>query len=426
MNNTPFQNYLDRLAVAGKILKLTTEEVSKLSEPQVIHEPTLEITMDDGSEKTFNAYRVQFNNARGPYKGGIRFHPDADIAEVKALAALMAVKCSVVNLPLGGGKGGVEVNPKELSSSELERLSRAWVQELADYIGPTKDCPAPDVYTNPQIMAYMMDEFEQIKQESIPGVFTGKPLEIGGSKGRGSATAQGGVYVLEELRKNLNKDAKDLKVAIQGFGNAGYHAANFLHKLGYTIVAVSDSRGGLYSEHGLDPQQIYKAKQAKGAVTSMYCNGEVCDAQAMQSDNVKRITNEELITCDCDVLVPAALDNVIREDNAGDVKASIILELANGPTTPEADAILESKDIKLVPDVLANAGGVTVSYFEMVQNQMNFYWTEEEVQQKLKPIMVDAFAAVWKMSQAENISMRKAAFVVGVKRIVDAMRLRGR
>jgi len=366
--------------------------------------------MDSGEIKEFNAYRVQFNNARGPYKGGIRFHEEANIDEVKALAAGMAVKTAVVDIPMGGSKGGVQVNPKELSAKEIELVARAWVRAMADDIGVNKDIPAPDVYTTPQIMAYMLDEYEKIKGRSEPGVITGKPLELGGSQGRGTATAQGGVYVLEELINKLGRNRTELRVAVQGYGNAGYHVARILYGLGYKIVAISDSKGGIYNADGINPEEAQKVKQEQGSVTAM--------------NNIQQLTNEELIACDCDVLLPSALDNQIREDNANDIKAQIIVELANGPTTPEADKILAGKNVIIIPDVLANAGGVTVSYFEWVQNRTQLYWSEEQVIERLKPIMVKSFDEVWNFSREKGITLRDAAFIKAIERIIKAMRLR--
>lgn len=419
---SPFENYLEILSDAAKTLDLSDEVLEALKTPQKVHQK--EITISNG--KKFNAYRVQFNNARGAYKGGIRFHPEADIDEVKALAALMAIKCAVVNIPLGGGKGGVQCNPKELTDQEVQEVARGWIQVMQDHIGPRKDIPAPDVYTNPQIMSYMMDEFENIHGATLPGVITGKPLELGGSAGRDSATAQGGVYVLVDYVRRIGKKPEDLRVAIQGFGNAGYHAANILHGLGYTIVGVSDSKGGLYNKNGLDPQAIHNKKIEHGSLKHIYCEGEVCDAQRLMNDGVQVMTNAEILECECDILIPAALDRVITEENAERIKASIILELANGPTTPEADEILNEKKTIVIPDVLANAGGVTVSYFELVQNIQNFYWTKSEVQSRLKPIMIQAFSDILDFSYAQNLSLRKSAFILAVKRIVKAMKLRGR
>ncbi len=419
---SPFKNYLEILSESAKILNLSSSILEKLQEPQNIHQYEIEIS----NGKKFNAYRVQFNNARGPYKGGIRFHPEADIQEVKALAALMAIKCAVVNIPLGGGKGGIQCNPKELNADEIQEISRAWVQKMAPFIGPRQDIPAPDVYTTPQIMGYMLDEYEKIKGKSLSGVITGKPLELGGSLGRGTATAQGGVYILLDYIARIGKNPEDLTVAIQGFGNAGYHAANILHSHGFKIVAVSDSKGALYSKNGLDPQLVHSKKLEKGSLKNIYCEGEVCDSEKLMSDGVKVITNEELLECECDILIPAALDGVITDENAENIKASIILELANGPLTPEADDIFEKNNVIVIPDVLANAGGVTVSYFELVQNIQNFYWKEEEVQSRLKEIMLGAFSDILNFSTQKKITLRKSAFVLAVERIVKAMELRGR
>lgn len=393
-------------------MNLKESEIEAMQTPDKVIEQKINITLDSGEQKEFNAYRVQFNNARGPYKGGIRFHPAADIDEVKALAALMAIKCATVNIPLGGGKGGVQCNPKELSKAELERIARAWVGVMAEEIGADKDIPAPDVYTTPEIMAIMLDEYEKIKGRSEPGFITGKPLSLGGSLGRETATAQGAVYVLEELVKVIGRQQEQLTVAVQGFGNAGFYAAQILHNLGYKIVAASDSQGGIYNADGLNPDELMKVKKEQGSVAA-YAGGQP-------------ITNAEIIACACDVLIPAALDNQIREDNASAVKAKIILEIANGPTTPEADKILQEKNIIVAPDVLANAGGVTVSYFEWAQNKTGYYWTETEVQGKLKPIMVRAFQDIWRFSQEQKVSLRDAAFILAVERIVQAMRLRGR
>lgn len=413
---TPFQNYQTNLKKAAKVLDLTDAEILALETPDRVLEKTITVKTA-GGDKELTAYRVQFNNARGPYKGGIRFHPEADLDEVKALAAAMAIKCAVVNIPLGGAKGGVQFNPKDFSEKEIEEVSRAWARAMADGIGKDKDIPAPDVYTTPQIMGYIMDEFEKTNGRSEPGVITGKPIPLGGSQGRGTATAQGGVYVLEELLRVTEKKNDRLRIAVQGFGNAGYHAARILHEAGHVIVAVSDSKGGVYSEFGFDPQQIFAAKKEHGSLSAAI--------EALHID-AKIISNEELLISDCDILIPAALDRAINKDNAEKVKARIIIELANGPTTPEADEVLFMRDIILIPDVLANAGGVTVSYFEWVQNGMNFYWTEKEVLEKLKPIMHSAFTDIWMLAKEHGTSLRDAAFIIGVKRIREAMKARGR
>ncbi len=412
-NNTPFENYLKNLEKAAGVLGLSSKYLELLSKPDRIIEKNIKIATAQGEEKEFNAYRVQFNNSRGPYKGGIRFHPEADIEEVKALAAAMAIKTAVVNVPMGGAKGGVKINPKDFSEAELEKVSRAWVGVMHPYIGKDKDIPAPDVYTNPQIMAYMMDEFEKIVGRSEPGMITGKPLELGGSLGRNSATAQGGVYVLEELVKVLGLKLEGLKIAIQGFGNAGYYVAGILHQLGCKIIAVSDSKGGIYDESGLDPEEVNKIKSQKSSVVDFSKPG------------LKKISNNEILELECDVLIPSALDNVIAKDNADKIKAKIVLELANGPTTPEADEILFKKGIIVLPDVLANAGGVTVSYFEWVQNNAGYYWSEKEVFEKLQAVMAGAFADVWNLAKEKNISLRESAFALAVKRLAKAMELRG-
>jgi len=419
MQKTPFENYKQYVREVGKINGLSESEINQFEIPNNILEKDIEIKRDDGSTEVLRGYRVQFNNARGPYKGGIRFHKEADLDEVKALAALMAIKCAVVNIPLGGGKGGVQFDPKLYSEKEIEEVARGWVRAMGDNIGVDKDIPAPDVYTNPQIMAYMLDEHEKLVGKNDPGFITGKPLSLGGSKGRTEATGQGGVYVLEALREELGKEKGELRVAIQGFGNVGYYVAKLLFELGYLIVAVSDSKGGLYSKNGLDPNMIQKAKEEKGSVNGLYC-----DAKRLEEDDVQIITNDEILVSDCDVLIPAAMDRQITDENAKDIKAKIILELANGPTTPEADKILKEKGVIVVPDVLSNAGGVTVSYFEWVQNRQQYYWTEAEVLSKMHPIMTDAFRAVWGIMEDKKITLREAAFSLAISRIIEAMRLR--
>lgn len=401
----PFDSYLERLRAAAKILGLSPQEEMSLATPDHIREQDIAITRDDGSTETVHAYRVQFNNARGPYKGGIRFHPAADLDEVKSLAAAMAIKCAVVDIPLGGGKGGVQFDPKTHSKAELERVARAFVRAFAEYLGRDKDVPAPDVYTTSEIMAWMVDEYEKVTGTKDLAMITGKPIDKGGILGRDTATAQGGVYVMECVEKIMGLGGKR-RVAIQGFGNAGATMAKLLHADGHTIVGVSDSRGGIVGD-ALDPVAIEKTKEETGVLSF---------------PGAHAVSNSELLETDCDVLVPAALDNQLTAKNAPRVKAKLIVELANGPTTPEADAIFEERGIVVVPDVLANAGGVTVSYFEWLQNRENRTWTAKEVQEKLKPVMTSATEAVWKKSKELHMPMRAAAFVLGVERIARALK----
>ncbi len=406
-----FNNALKQLDKAVNLLNLKEGVVENLKKPKRILQFSLPVKMDDGKLKVFEAYRVQYNDARGPFKGGIRFHQQVNLSEVKALAFWMAMKTATVGIPMGGGKGGVVVNPKKLSLAELERLSRAYMKAAAGFIGPETDVPAPDVNTNPQVMAWMMDEYEKIKGGHYPGVITGKPLELGGSAGRGTATAQGGFYVLQELLLKLKLNRKKLTVAIQGFGNAGSVFADLADQAGLKVVAVSDSQGGIYDEQGLDLDKVKVHKKQTGSVVDFA--------------GAKNISNQKILELPVDILVPAALENQIIKENAGRIKAQIILELANGPVTPEADEKLFKKGKIVVPDVLANAGGVTVSYFEWVQNRQQYYWTEQEVLAKLKPIMVKAFNEVWQTGQELKVDLRTAAFVLAIKRIVEAMELRG-
>lgn len=423
--STPFTRFQTTLAAVLEKLNPNPREKQLLSEPQHVHQAKLSLKRDDGSTAEFSAYRVQFNNARGPYKGGIRYHPAADLEEVKALAALMALKTAVVNIPFGGGKGGIQMDPKKLSKRELQEVSRAYVRAFLPHFGPDIDVPAPDVNTNPDIMAWMRDEFERQTESFSPSFITGKPLSVGGSLGRDTATARGGFFLLQEMIDRQALDPADLRVAVQGFGNAGGTMAHFLHDAGYTVVALSDSQGGIWSEEGIDPVRIEKYKRKTGSVTGEYCEGSVCDIQKMKMDGVRKVSNEELLEVPCDILVPAALDNVITAENAGRIRAKTILELANGPTTPEADAILEEKGVRVIPDILANAGGVTVSYFEWVQGRSGEQWTAERVDSELKRVMLEAYKAVRRTAYREKMSYRHAAFAVALRRILDAMRARG-
>ena len=408
----PFEVAQEHVDKATKALGLDEATSELLRNPQREMWVTLPVRMDDGKVKIFKGFRVQYNTARGPAKGGIRWYPTETIDTVRALACWMTWKTAVVDIPLGGGKGGIICNPKELSDGEKERLARAYIRAIAPILGITKDVPAPDVYTNGQIMAWMMDEFETIMQEKHPGVITGKPLAIGGSEGRGDATARGGIYVLREAAKAYNIDLKNQPFAVQGFGNAGQFAATLGQSiLGMKLVAASDSKGGVYNPEGIDAQTLVDYKLANGSLKGF--------------PGAKEVTNEELLALPVTVLIPAAMENTINEKTAATVQCKISLELANGPTTPEGDKILDSKGIIVLPDYLANAGGVTVSYFEQCQNAQNYYWSLEEVQQRLDQKMTKAFKGVYEMSQEKKINLRDAAYLVAVKRVADAAKLRG-
>ena len=412
LSMNPFKQGIDHLNKTAQVMGITDKELEVLREPQKITQVSIPVKMDNGELKIFSGYRVQHNNARGPYKGGIRYAPGVDLNEVKALAFWMAIKCAVVDIPLGGGKGGIQVEPSELSEAELERLTRGFARGIAPVIGPDKDIPAPDVYTNAQTMAWIMDEYSRLQGKNVPGVITGKPLEIGGSLGRDIATAQGGFYCFKALLKDkLDIQKEDIKIAIQGFGNAGLNFALIAKEAGYKIVAVSDSRGGIYAPDGLNIDEVVEYKKRNKTVV------DFPDAQ--------NVTNEEILELDVNVLVPSALEGVITEANADNVKAKIVIELANGPTTNEADAKLHSKDIIVIPDVLANAGGVIVSYFEWVQNLANYYWDKDTVLERLEKQIVPAFEAVWKIAKENNADLRTGAYGIAIKRIVKAIKLRG-
>ncbi|MEI8190517.1 MAG: Glu/Leu/Phe/Val dehydrogenase [candidate division NC10 bacterium] len=373
---------------------------------------SIPVRMDDDTVKVFRGYRVQYNSARGPNKGGIRWHPDETIDTVRALGAWMTWKTSVVDIPLGGGKGGVTCNPKAMSEREKERLARGYMRAVAGILSVSKDVPAPDVYTTPQIMAWMMDEYETLVGEHHPGVITGKPIPLGGSEGRGDATARGGIYVTREAAREQGIDLTGKTMAIQGFGNAGQHAALLGHEiLGLRLTAASDSKGGIYNAKGLDAHKVVDYKLKTGSLQGF--------------PGADPISNEALLELDVTVLFPAALENVITPANANRIKCKILCELANGPTTPEADDILYDKGIFVVPDFLANAGGVTVSYFEQVQNSYNFYWPLAEVHQRLDEKMTRAFHGVLQMYKKEKTNMRQAAYLVAVARVAEACKLRG-
>lgn len=411
MQNTPFENIQKRIKKASQKLELSDALQQELLKPQTIIQKDLEIETEKGSE-VFPAYRVQYNNARGPFKGGIRFHHEADLDEVSALAAGMAIKCAVVNIPLGGAKGGVTINPKQYSEDVLQKVARAFAREMASDIGVDKDIPAPDVYTNSQTMAWMLDEYEKNIGKNEPGVITGKPIVLGGSLGRDTATAQGGVYVLDEYFSQVEGGVKPKKIVVQGLGNAGYNTAKILSDAGHTIVAVSDSSGGVHKDDGIDLEKVMENKSSRKSLN--------------EGLKYHTVTNEELLELPCDVLVLAALDNQLREDNAGNVQAKVVLELANGPVTPEADGILENNGVIVIPDVLANAGGVTVSYFEWVQNRQQFYWSLEDIQTRLKNIMVQSLDDMITVQKHFVCSFRDACYILAVDRLAEAMQLRGR
>ncbi|MGE7600850.1 Glu/Leu/Phe/Val family dehydrogenase [Lysinibacillus fusiformis] len=381
-----------------------------LKEPLRMLQVRIPVKMDDGTTKVFTGYRAQHNDAVGPTKGGVRFHPQVSEEEVKALSMWMTLKCGIVDLPYGGGKGGVICDPRQMSMGEIERLSRGYVRAVSQIVGPTKDIPAPDVFTNAQIMAWMMDEYSRMDEFNSPGFITGKPLVLGGSQGRDRATAQGVTIVIEEAAKKRGIDIKGARVVIQGFGNAGSFLAKFMHDLGAKVIGISDAYGALHDPEGLDIDYLLDRRDSFGTVTTLFEN---------------TISNKELLELDCEILVPAAIENQITADNAHNIKANIVVEAANGPTTAEATKILTERGILLVPDVLASAGGVTVSYFEWVQNNQGYYWTEEEVEERLYKKMVEAFDNVYTTATTRNINMRLAAYMVGVRRTAEASRFRG-
>lgn len=406
--NDPFEGALKQLEKMKKMINLEDNIYEQLKSPHKFLEVAIPVKMDDGKIRVFRGFRSQFNNARGPYKGGIRFHPGVNESEVKALSMWMTWKCAVVGIPLGGGKGGVIVNPKELTAGELERLSRGYVRAIYKFIAPDIDVPAPDVYTDPRIMGWMLDEYEKITGHGAPGVITGKPLSIGGSKARGYSTAQGGFYVLSEAVKKVK--IKGENVAIQGFGNAGSNMAEILSKNGYKIVAVSDSKGAVYNSKGLDMTELLKHKEKSGTVIN-FQGGKNLD--------------ESILALEVDVLILAALENAVTKENVEMIKAPLVLELANGPIVPEADEILSAKSIVVIPDILTNAGGVAVSYFEQVQNAYNYYWTEEDVLRQLKDLMITSFNEVWGRKEQYKCDTRMGAYILAVERVAQSMRDRG-
>ncbi|MBA2316644.1 MAG: Glu/Leu/Phe/Val dehydrogenase [Euzebyales bacterium] len=408
-----------RVEAALEHVDISPDTLELLLHPKAVHTVSIPVRMDDGSLRTFEGHRVLWNDSRGPGKGGIRYHPDVTIDEVKALAFWMTCKCAALDLPFGGAKGGVAVDPKKLSKLELQRLSRGYVDAVADLIGPDVDVPAPDVYTNPMIMGWMMDQYRTITRRIQPGVVTGKPLSMGGSQGRSTATADGAFHVIDTLIGKLGVDAEAPTVAVQGFGNAGAQIATLLHEAGYRVVAVSDSRSAVHAEDGLDVPAVRRAKEGNGSVESVYSEGDLerCGADVLDPD--------ELIALDVDILIPSALENAITADNADDVRARTVFEVANGPVTPEADEILARKDVAVVPDILTNAGGVTVSWFEWVQNRSGLVWSAEEVADKLRGRMVDAAEVIHARASSAGSALRVAAYAHALERIGEAIDAQG-
>ncbi|HLE65441.1 MAG TPA: Glu/Leu/Phe/Val dehydrogenase [Candidatus Bathyarchaeia archaeon] len=411
MQKTQYDIAVEQFQRAADVMKLDPNVQEILRKPRRILSINFPVKMDDGRILLYQGFRCQHNNALGPYKGGIRFHPNVTIEEVKALSMWMTWKCAVAGVPFGGAKGGVTVNPKQLSRDELERLSRSFFSMISEIVGPYRDIPAPDVYTDSQTMAWFMDEYSKFEKNNAFAVVTGKPIIIGGSLGRDSATGRGVAVTIEEAARHLKMDLKKSTCAIQGFGNVGSWAHQFLEEAGVKIVAVSDSRGGVYKKTGLWFNDVAAYKKKTGSIINL--------------PEAENITNEELLELDVDILVPAALEDVITEKNAGSIKAKLVAEGANGPTTPEADDILFKNDITMIPDILANSGGVSTSYLEWVQNLQHLYWSAEEVDQRLKAIMTKAFAEVWRTTQEHNLDMRTGAYIYAIAKVRDAMKIRG-
>jgi len=407
----PFENSLEQLSLAAEYLKLDAGLLAVLSQPKRILTASLPVRMDSGKIKVFTGYRVQYNDARGPFKGGIRYHPGVTLDEVKALAAWMTWKCSVADIPFGGAKGGVICDPKAMSQHELEGLSRRYASAIAPIIGPYQDIPAPDVYTNGQIMAWILDTYSHLQGYPVPGVITGKPIALGGSLGRDTATGRGAAFCTREAAKAIKLPLKGATLAVQGFGNAGSNYAIILEEMGTRLVAASDSQGGIYSKKGLDAKRVLRFKEKTGTVVGF--------------PGTERVTNDELLQTECDVLCPAALENSITKDIAKGVKAKIIAECANGPTTPEADRVLDRNKVLVIPDILANSGGVIVSYLEWVQNLDRLYWSEEEVNAKLESKITSAFNGTYAQATKRGVSMRTGAMIVGVGRVAEAVKTLG-
>ena len=409
-----------RLEKALHYVHIHADAIERLKAPKSSLTVSIPVRMDNGSLRVFQGYRVRYDDSRGPTKGGVRFHPSVSLDEVQSLAFWMTFKCAALNLPFGGAKGGITLNPKELSKFELERLSRGYIDLIADFIGPDIDIPAPDLYTNPMIMGWMMDQYSTIRRQITPAVVTGKPIPMGGSLGRETATAMGAFFTIQTLMPKFDRQPDSLTVAIQGFGNAGAVIAELLFHADYRVVAVSDSQGGIYAPQGLDIPSIRRTKEATRGLQAVYCEGSVCSRVEHQT-----LTNAELLELDVDILIPAALENQITAENAPRIQAAFIFEVANGPVDSAADAILEAKNTQVFPDILVNAGGVTVSYFEWVQNRSGYYWSLEEVNQRLQTKMTHETERVWATAQELACSMRTAAYVHALKRLAEAIEAKG-
>lgn len=417
-SQNPWQTAIYQLNHALDIAGFTSKTLERLSHPDRMVNVNIPVVMDDGKLKYFSGYRIQHNNWLGPYKGGIRFHPEVNMDEVMALSLWMTMKCALVNIPFGGAKGGISVDPKALSETELEKLTRQFTKLIFPIIGPKVDIPAPDVYTNSQIMGWMRNEYEKINKKSAPAIVTGKAIKDGGSAGRDTSTAQGGYFIFEQAIETLGLPKTGLKIAIQGFGNAGYHFALLAAKHGHKVISLADSRGAISHRSGLSPEKIMAEKTEKGMISHCYCAGTVCEAS-----HCRHISSQDILLEDVDVLIPAALGNQITKENAPKIKAKLVLELANGPTTPEADKILAKRGITVIPDILTNAGGVTVSYFEWLQNMRRETWSSEEVKNKLREYMNKAFQNVHEVKKQYNTQYRTAAFIVALNNLQKASEL---
>ncbi|MDZ8120364.1 Glu/Leu/Phe/Val family dehydrogenase [Pontiella agarivorans] len=420
MSRSLFDDAMQRLNTAMPYTDLDDEIALRVGTPKSCLEVSVPVRRDDGSLTFYRGYRVRHDNTRGPTKGGLRYHPSVTLDEVKSLAFWMTFKCAVVGVPFGGAKGGISVDAKSLSPMELERLSRGFIRQVADFIGPDVDIPAPDMYTNERIMGWMMDEYSTIRRQHVPAVITGKPVSMGGSVGRADATGRGAYYCIRELARKHDQSPSSTRIAIQGFGNAGQHVARLLHKDGYRIVAVSDSQGAVYHPDGFDIPSLIRIKEKTRHVQTVYCDKALCTSTAAD-----QLTNEELLELDVDILIPAALENQITSRNAQNIRARYIVEVANGPITSEADAILNSRNIEVVPDILANAGGVTVSYFEWLQNRSGSYWELQEVHRKLQAIMAREFEYIYDLHHDIKTDMRTAAYVHAIKRLGETMNAKG-